>query len=184
MSSQQTGERPWWQKHIDEDSPSSVAVIRGKGMSVWSLVRYYRLHRGDNERVLASYHGELASEELEAALAYYWTKPFAIDAKLVEIDDPSYWGPLDARSVPNAAKNDQPWLKFIDEHSPRGIPVIRDKGMSIWSVVGYYRLYQGDKERLLANYRGRLTAQEFDAAISYYWAKPYLIERKLREIST
>ncbi len=173
-----------WKTYIDEHPPRSEAVIRGKGMPVWSLVNQFRLNRGDKEQTLDSYLGEVSNEELDAALAYYWTKPFVIDEKLEEIDGPSYWGPFAAPGVPNSAKNDEPWLKYIDEHSPRGVPVIRDKGMSVWSVVGYYKLYQGDKERLLANYRGHLTDQELDAAISYYWAKPYLIERKLKEIST
>ena len=55
--------------------------------------------------------------------------------------------------------------------------------MSIWSLVGYYRLFRGDSDQLLANYRGRLTPEELKAAISYYWAKPHAIERKLKEIS-
>ena len=177
-------EQPWWHRYIDENSGRSVAVIRDKGMSVWSLIGKYRLHRGDGERVLAAWHGELTAEELEAALAYYWANPYAIDEKLEEIDDHSHWGPFAAPSVPHTIKIDQPWRKYIDEHSPRGVPVIRDKGMSIWSLVGYYRLYQGDKDRLLANYRSHLTMQELDAAISYYWAKPHGIERKLKEIST
>ena len=174
----------WWHKYIDEHSKRTVAVIRDKGMPVWSLIRYYRLYRGDGERVLAAWRGELTDKELEAALAYYWNKPYAIDEKLEEIDDHSYWGPFAAPGVPHTIKNDQSWRKYVDEHSPRGVPVIRDKGMSIWSLVGYYRLYRGDKDRLLANYRGHLTMQELDAAISYYWTKPHGIERKLKEIST
>ena len=134
--------------------------------------------------MLAAWHGELTAEELEAALAYYWSKPYAIEEKLEEISDHSHWGPFAVPGVPHKIKNDQPWRKYVDEHSPRGVPVIRDKGMSIWSLVGYYRLYHGDKDRLLANYRGHLTMQELDAAISYYWAKPHGVEQKLKEIST
>ena len=37
------------------------------------------------ERVLAGYHGDLTSEELEAALSYYWAKPETIDRKWEEI---------------------------------------------------------------------------------------------------
>ena len=72
---------PSWRKYIDEES-RSVALIRDKGWSVWSLVRYYRIHRGDKERVLAAYHGDLTAEELDAALAYYWANPLLIDEKL------------------------------------------------------------------------------------------------------
>ena len=48
-------------------------------------MRYYRIHRGDKERVLAAYHGDLTIEELDAALAYYWANPFLIDEKLKEL---------------------------------------------------------------------------------------------------
>ena len=178
----ETQERPWWHKYIDEES-RSVAVIRDKGMSVWSLIGKYRLYQGDAERLLSSWRGELAAEELDAALAYYWSKPYAVDEKLEEIDDHSHWGPFAAPGVPHTIKNDQPWRKYVDEHSPRGVPVIRDKGMSIWSLVGYYRLFGGDSDRLLENYRGRLTPEELNAAIAYFWAKPHAIEKKLKEIS-
>ena len=49
-------------------------------------MRYYHIHRGDKERVLAAYHSDLTAEELEAALAYYWANPFLIDKKLTETE--------------------------------------------------------------------------------------------------
>lgn len=83
MSTPESQAKPW-KKYIDEES-RGVAQIRDKGWSVWSLVRYYRIHRGDKERVLAAYHGDLTIEELDAALAYYWANPFLIDEKLKEL---------------------------------------------------------------------------------------------------
>ena len=50
-------EQPWWHKYIDEES-RSVAVIRDKGMSVWSLIGKYRLYQGDAERLLSSWRGD------------------------------------------------------------------------------------------------------------------------------
>ena len=80
--------------------------------------------------------------------------------------------------------SEQPWQDKIDERSPRSVPVIRDKGFSVWSVVGYFRVCGGDTEQVLADYGGYLTIEELDAALSYYWAKPDAIDRKLKEIST
>ena len=175
---------PSWRKFIDEHSPRGHAVIKGKGVSVWSLVSQFRLNRGEKERTLASYGGKISGEELEAALSYYWVKPNAIDQKLEEIESEMPWGQFDTPLMPRPENTDQPWRKFIDEYSRRGVPVISGKGMSVWSLVGYYKLLKGDKEQFLDNYRGRLTAQELDAAISFYWAKPFAIEEKLREISS
>ena len=186
MSSQQNREQPW-RKYIDEESRSD-AVIRDKGMSVWSLVRCLRVYKGDRERVLAGYHGDLASEELEAAVAYYWAKPDAIDRKLKEIsgDEDGNWqsGRAAFGGVPSKETGEQPWLKYIDEHSPRNVPVIRDKGFSIWSVVGYYKVCGGNENQVLEDYGGYLTSDELNAALAYYWAKPDAIDQKLEEIST
>ena len=159
-------------------------MIRGMGFSVWSLVSQFRINQGDKERTLASYGGDLTSEELDAALSFYWAKPHSIDEKLKEIDEHSYLGPSDVPVMLHETSSEHLWRQYIDEHSSRGVPVIRDKGMSVWSLVGYFRLFKGDKERLVGNYRGHLTIKELDAAIAYYWAKPYAIEQKLKEIST
>ena len=175
---------PWWHKYIDEYSGRSVAVIRDKGMSVWSLIGYYRLCRGDGERVLNAWHGELTAEEFEAALAYYWSKPYAIDEKLEEISGESVGAYAYGRSEdePLQRKNKQPWHKYIDEES-RSVALIRDKGWSVWSLVRYYRIHRGDKERVLAAYHGDLTTEELDAALAYYWANSFLIDEKLKALS-
>ena len=78
---------------------------------------------------------------------------------------------------------DKPWHKYIDLNSRRSVPVIRDKGMSVWSVIGYYRVYEEDRERLLATYCGNLTEEELDAALAYYQEYPYAIDKKLWEIA-
>lgn len=187
MSSHQNHE-PTWRKYIDEHSRRSEAVIRDKGMSVWSLVRYLRVYKGDKDRVLAGYHGELTSEELEAALAYYWVNPEAIDWKLKQIsrDEDGNWqfGRAAFGGAPSKETGERSWLKYIDEHSPRNVPVIRDKGFSVWSVVGYYKACGGDEKQVLEDYGGYLTGAELDAALAYYWADPIPIDEKLEEIST
>ena len=186
MSTQPNRESSW-RKYIDEQS-RSVATIRDKGFSVWSLMRYFRVYKGDKERVLAGYHGDLTSEELEAALAYYWANPEDIDRKLKEIsgddDDDRQYVQVVSNNAPLQETGEKPWGKYIDEHSPRSVPVIRGKGFSVWSVVGYFRACLGDVEQVLADYGGYLTNEELEAALSYYWAKPDAIDRKLEEIST
>ena len=177
-------EQPWWHKHIDEDSGRGVAVIRGKGMPVWSLIGHYRLYQGDAERLLSSWRGELTAEELEAALAYYWAKPYAVDEKLEDISGEgggayAYGG---AKGAPSHRKNGQPWQEYIDEES-RNIAIIRGKGWSVWSLVRFYRICGGDKDRILSSYLGELTGEELEAALAYYWANHDIIDRKLEEIS-
>ena len=78
---------------------------------------------------------------------------------------------------------DKPWHKYIDLNSRRSVPIIRDKGMSVWSVIGYYRVYEQDREKLLATYCGELTEEELDAALAYYGDNPEGIDRKLWEIA-
>lgn len=180
MSKSENPELPWWHKYIDEHSGRAVTVIRDKGMSVWSLVSRYRFYRGDADRLLSSWRGELTPEELEAALAYYWANPVGIDEKLEETS------PDDAGSYAcgfHPAQEDKPaWQEYIDEES-RNIAIIRNKGMSVWSLVRFYRICRGEKKRILASYLGELTTEELDAALSYYWANHEIIDRKLEEIS-
>ena len=189
MSSEKSGleTQPlaWWHKYIDEHSKSSAAVIRDKGMPVWSLISRYRLYRGDGGRVLAAWRGELTAEELEAALAYYWANPHGIDEKLEGISGESAgaYGQPRPDYAPPKGKGEPPWRKHIDEES-RNIAIIRNKGWSVWSLVRYYRIHRGDKARVLAAYHGDLTAEELEAAVAYYWANPYAIDEKLKEISS
>ena len=170
-----------WQKYIDEES-RSTAVIRDKGIPVWSLIGQYRTCRGDAKRVLTAYDGHLTAGELDAALVYYWSKPYRIDEKLRDNsgDDDGPYVRVSHDDIPLQ----QTWRKHIDERSPRSEAVIRDKGIPVWSIVGRYRVYRGDKEQTLSVYDGDLTADELEAVLSYYWAKPHAIDRKLKEIST
>ena len=185
MSTHQNDEQPW-RKYIDEHSRRSVPVIRDKGYSVWSLIGSLRTYRGDKDRVLAGYRGDLTAEELEAALSYYWAKPYGIDEKLREISGDDEGGPYVQMVYDDMLLQryeEQPWHKYIDEES-RNIAIVRDKGMSVWSLVRYLRVYKGDKERVLAGYDGELTSEELEAVLAYYWANPEPIDRKLKEIST
>lgn len=183
-SGQETRPSAWWYKYIDEHSGRSDAVIRGKGISVWSLIGYYRLYRGDGEQLLASWLGRLTAEELEAALAYYWANPHQIDERLEEISGESagiYVG-AECEDTPLPQNGEPAWRKYIDEES-RSVALIRDKGWSVWSLVRYYRIHRGDNTRVMAAYHGELTAEELDAALSYYWANWFLIDERLKALS-
>lgn len=175
---------PWWREYIDEHSARSVAVIRDKGVSVWSLISRYRHYRGDGERLLSSWRGELTTNELEAALAYYWANPVGIDEKLEEIsgESPGPYLNSEIEDTPLKQKVEPSWRKYIDEES-RSVAQIKDKGWSVWSLMRYYRIHRGDKNRVIAAYHGDLTEEEFDAALSYYWANWFLIDEKLKALS-
>ena len=75
------------------------------------------------------------------------------------------------------------WQNYGDEKSRRSIPVIGEKGYSVWSIIGYYKLCKGNREQLLVDYGESLTAEELEAALAYYWAYPEGINRKLWEIA-
>ena len=64
------------------------------------------------------------------------------------------------------------------------MPVIRAKGFSVWSVVGYFRTCEEDRDRVLADYAGTLTPEELAAALAYYEANPDAIDKKLKEIAS
>ena len=78
----------------------------------------------------------------------------------------------------------RPWQKYIDENSRRNVAVLREKGYSIWSVMRSYVSCDRDLDRTLADYGGELTAEELQAALSYYQANREDIDRKLEEIFT
>jgi uncharacterized protein (DUF433 family) len=81
-----------------------------------------------------------------------------------------------------AQRQEEHWRQYIEEYSRRTVPIIRDKGFSVWSLVGYYRVCAGDKQQVLADYRGYLTGEELDAALAYYKEFPDDIDRKLWEL--
>ena len=74
------------------------------------------------------------------------------------------------------------WSQHIEEYPLRAVPIVREKGFSVWSLVGMYRVYEGDKQKVLADYGGRLTAEELDAALAYYQDFPDEIDRRLWEL--
>lgn len=51
------------------------------------------------------------------------------------------------------------WREYIDEESPRNVPVLREKGYSVWSVVRSYVSCEKDKVGTLADYGGELTVE-------------------------
>ena len=75
------------------------------------------------------------------------------------------------------------WQEYIDLNSRRSVPIIRDKGFSVWSVIGYFRVCGENESRVLADYRGELTAEELNAALAYYREHPEGIDEKLWELA-
>ena len=62
---------------------------------------------------------------------------------------------------------DRPWAKYMDDDIHHYGPRIRSCGLVVWALIGYYKLYEGDKEKVLYDYRDRITAEELDAALAY-----------------
>jgi uncharacterized protein (DUF433 family) len=174
-----------WIKYIDENARPGRPVIRDSGHPVWAIIGHYKLYEGDKEQVLSDYMGELTAEELNAALAYYRDHPEPTDRKLWEISfDDSLppdleYSSEDVPDIPDPPK-DFPWQKYIDDEGTRSSKAaLRDSGYPVWAVIGYFDLYNGDKEKVLAEYRGALTAEELDAALAYYRDNPGAIDRIL-----
>ena len=78
---------------------------------------------------------------------------------------------------------DRWWAEYLSTPIDAGGPRIKNKGFPVWSLIGCYQIYDGDKERVLRDYCGILTAAELDAALAYYAEFPYAIDRKLWEIA-
>ena len=78
---------------------------------------------------------------------------------------------------------DKWWGEYLSPPINQAGPRIRDKGFPVWSLVGFYQLYAGDREQILYDYCGELTAAELDAALAYYAEFPEVVDRKLAEIA-
>ena len=54
-------------------------------------------------------------------------------------------------------------------------------GLPVWVLIGYYRVYEGDKEKVWNSYRDWLTMDDVEAALAYYEEFPYDVDKKLWE---
>jgi uncharacterized protein (DUF433 family) len=91
---------------------------------------------------------------------------------------------METGQTPRSNSRSQAWDEQINETSRRNIPVLREKGYSVWSVVRTYVSCHGDVEGTLADYGGDLAIDELEAVLSYYRANSEEIDQKLEEIFT
>lgn len=72
------------EKYVDPDvdryGGRADARLLNSGVSVWAIVAYLRVYKGDVDKVAEIY--ELSREEVEAALVYYRRNKRFIDALL------------------------------------------------------------------------------------------------------
>ena len=68
-------------EHVDTTWGRADARLKRVGVSVWSLIGYFRAFAGDRERTREAF--ALTPEELDAALAYYQRNKKYIDARLL-----------------------------------------------------------------------------------------------------
>lgn len=73
------------EKYVDPDvdryGGRADARLLNSGVSVWAIVAYLRVYKGDVDKV--AWHYDLSHEELEAALAYYRRNKRYIDARVL-----------------------------------------------------------------------------------------------------
>ena len=79
---------------------------------------------------------------------------------------------------------DRWWAKYLSTPIDAGGPRIRDKGFPVWALISHYKLYQGDKAKVLHSYRDWLTGADLEAALAYYAEFPEDVDRKLRRLES
>ena len=76
---------------------------------------------------------------------------------------------------------DRWWAKYLEDYDYDDGAHLRNMGLPVWVLIGYYKLYEGDKAKALGGYRDWLTIEDMDAALAYYEEFPYDVDKKLWE---
>lgn len=66
---------------------------------------------------------------------------------------------------------------YIDESWVPSRARLREWGVSVWAIIGYLRIYEGDKARVAESYQVPLEAIE--AAIAYYHLHRNVIDARI-----
>lgn len=67
--------------------------------------------------------------------------------------------------------------KYIDPATPPGGARLREYGVSVWALVGYLRVVEGDPDRVAKDYD--ISREALDAALSYYKEHQWEIDARL-----
>ncbi len=76
---------------------------------------------------------------------------------------------------------DKWWAKYLEDYDYDDGAHLRNKGLPVWVLIGYYKVYEGDKEKALGGYSKWLTMEDMEAALAYYEEYPYDVDKKLWE---
>lgn len=76
---------------------------------------------------------------------------------------------------------DKWWGEYLEDYDYDDGAHLRRTGLPVWVLVGYYRVYGGDKEKVWNGYRDWLTMDDVEAALAYYEESPYEVDKKLWE---
>lgn len=74
---------------------------------------------------------------------------------------------------------DKWWAKYMEDYDYDYGPRLRNTSLPYWVLVSRFQMYDGDKERILADWDGWVTSDELDAVLAYYEEFPEDIDRKL-----
>ena len=74
---------------------------------------------------------------------------------------------------------DKWWAKYMEDYDYDYGPRLRNTSVPYWVLVSRFQMYDGDKERILADWDGWVTSDELDAVLAYYEEFPEDIDRKL-----
>ncbi len=77
---------------------------------------------------------------------------------------------------------DKWWVEYLADEIYDYGPRLKNTGLPVWALVSLYKVYDGDKDRVLYGYRDWLTAADVEAALAYYEDFPEDIDRKLRSM--
>ena len=78
---------------------------------------------------------------------------------------------------------DKWWVEYLADEIYDYGPRLKNTGLPVWVLVGNYKLYNGDKDRVLYGFRDWLTAADVEAALAYYEDFPEDIDRKLQSMA-
>ena len=74
---------------------------------------------------------------------------------------------------------DRWWAKYMENYDYDDGPHLRKTGLPFWVLVSRYRLANGDKEKVIADWQGWVSPEELDAVLAYHQEFPEDIDRKL-----
>jgi len=77
---------------------------------------------------------------------------------------------------------DKWWARYMEDYDYDFGPRLRNSGLPYWVLISRFHMYEGDKEKVLAGWKGWVTDEELDAVLAFYDQFPEEIDRKLGQL--